>query len=172
MVRKVLVALFSTAAFLGLSQWVEARPNCVSPNYHHNEAKNRLGPNRCKTHCDCDGARTCSPHGWCQGVARPPVRHPKVNCVSPNYRHNEANNRPGPNRCKTHCDCDGARTCSAHGWCQGVARPAPRRISCVSPLYRHNEAKNRLGPNRCKTHCDCDGARTCSPHGWCQGRAR
>lgn len=42
-------------------------------SYEHrvDEAKNALGANRCADSRDCDGKRTCSPHGWCQGTARP-----------------------------------------------------------------------------------------------------
>jgi hypothetical protein len=43
----------------------------------------------------------------------------------PNYRWDEARNSPGPNRCQSASQCDGARTCSPAGWCQGEARPAP-----------------------------------------------
>ena len=31
----------------------------------HNEALNPLGPNRCNSNADCEGARTCSQWGWC-----------------------------------------------------------------------------------------------------------
>ncbi len=43
----------------------------------------------------------------------------------PNYRWDESRNRPGPNRCQNASQCDGARTCSPAGWCQGEARPTP-----------------------------------------------
>ncbi|WP_158513094.1 RICIN domain-containing protein [Myxococcus hansupus] len=43
----------------------------------------------------------------------------------PNYRWDESRNRPGPNRCHDASQCDGARTCSPAGWCQGEARPTP-----------------------------------------------
>jgi hypothetical protein len=43
----------------------------------------------------------------------------------PDYRWDESRNRPGPNRCDTSSQCDGARTCSPAGWCQGEARPMP-----------------------------------------------
>ncbi|WP_163995868.1 RICIN domain-containing protein [Pyxidicoccus caerfyrddinensis] len=43
----------------------------------------------------------------------------------PNYRWDESRNRPGPNRCHDDSQCDGARTCSPAGWCQGEARPTP-----------------------------------------------
>ncbi|WPB73241.1 RICIN domain-containing protein [Archangium violaceum] len=43
----------------------------------------------------------------------------------PDYRWDESRNRPGPNRCRDSSQCDGARTCSPAGWCQGEARPMP-----------------------------------------------
>ncbi|QSQ25552.1 RICIN domain-containing protein [Pyxidicoccus parkwayensis] len=43
----------------------------------------------------------------------------------PEYRWDESRNRPGPNRCHDSSQCDGARTCSPAGWCQGEARPMP-----------------------------------------------
>ncbi|MCK8503244.1 RICIN domain-containing protein [Myxococcus fulvus] len=43
----------------------------------------------------------------------------------PDYRWDESRNRPGPNRCHSSSECDGARTCSPAGWCQGEARPTP-----------------------------------------------
>lgn len=41
-----------------------------SPNYCHDEATNPRGPNQCSSHAECDGARTCSSAGWCQGTSR------------------------------------------------------------------------------------------------------
>jgi hypothetical protein len=43
----------------------------------------------------------------------------------PEFRWDESRNRPGPNRCHDSSQCDGARTCSPAGWCQGEARPTP-----------------------------------------------
>ncbi|WIG92976.1 RICIN domain-containing protein [Myxococcus sp. SDU36] len=43
----------------------------------------------------------------------------------PGYRWDESRNRPGPNRCRDNAQCDGARTCSPAGWCQGEARRTP-----------------------------------------------
>lgn len=37
--------------------------------------------NRCASSNKCDGQRTCSPFGWCQGVSRPPKNS--------SYRYNE-----------------------------------------------------------------------------------
>ena len=34
---------------------------------HINEALNAEGPNRCSADTECDGRRTCSIYGWCQG---------------------------------------------------------------------------------------------------------
>ncbi|WP_425334903.1 hypothetical protein [Myxococcus stipitatus] len=91
--------------------------SCQFYNYYRDEARNPRGPNRCSNSCDCDGMRTCSSSGWCQGVARPPV-----GCTSPQYSWNEAWNPGGSNRCTSACQCDGRRTCSSSGWCQGTAR--------------------------------------------------
>lgn len=62
-------SLLSALIFTSLSIMAsaQAKPSCTSPRHTIDEAKNKLGPNRCKNHCNCDGARTCSPHGWCQG---------------------------------------------------------------------------------------------------------
>lgn len=75
------------------------------------------------------------------------------------------------NRCKNNNQCDGQRTCSPFGWCQGTSRPAK------GTGYNYNEAVTR---NRCPTsgknyanrNYFCDGQRTCSPFGWCQGTSR
>ncbi|MCE9672670.1 hypothetical protein LY474_33165 [Myxococcus stipitatus] len=90
-------------------------------------------------------------------------------CQFYNYYRDEARNPRGPNRCYNSCECDGMRTCSSAGWCQGVARPA---VGCTSPWYYWNEAWNPQGSNRCNSHCQCDGRRTCSSAGWCQGTSR
>ena len=40
------------------------------PHPHYvNEALNRLGRSRCTSNSECDGFRTCSYAGWCQGQA-------------------------------------------------------------------------------------------------------
>ncbi|MFY1828732.1 hypothetical protein ACN47A_22620 [Myxococcus fulvus] len=90
-------------------------------------------------------------------------------CQFYNYYWDEARNPRGPNRCTNSCQCDGMRTCSSSGWCQGTARPG---VSCTSPNYYWNEAWNPGGSNRCWSACQCDGMRTCSSSGWCQGRSR
>jgi len=43
----------------------------------------------------------------------------------PHYRWDESKNRPAASRCRNDSQCDGARTCSHAGWCQGEARPTP-----------------------------------------------
>jgi hypothetical protein len=46
--------------------------SCTDPCYIViDQGLNELGANRCKTDCDCDGARTCSRSRWCQGTSRP-----------------------------------------------------------------------------------------------------
>lgn len=77
--------------------------------------------NRCTSANQCDGKRTCSPYGWCQGTSRP--------AKGSGYYYNEA---VTGNKCPTtdsdqnwanrNYYCDGARTCSAYGWCQGTSR--------------------------------------------------
>lgn len=57
------------AAMMALAPGVASAGDGVG--YTWDEAKNPLGPNKCKTDKECDGLRTCSPHGWCQGTARP-----------------------------------------------------------------------------------------------------
>ncbi|MEM7156162.1 MAG: hypothetical protein AAF799_25135 [Myxococcota bacterium] len=44
--------------------------DCLSEEYEWDEATNPLGPNQCNDDCECDGARDCSPFGWCEGIAR------------------------------------------------------------------------------------------------------
>ena len=90
-------------------------------------------------------------------------------CNFYNYYHDEARNNGGPNRCTSSCHCDGMRTCSSSGWCQGTARPA---VSCISSQFHWNEAWTPMGASRCNSPCQCDGQRTCSQWNWCQGRAR
>ncbi len=90
---------------------------CDFYNYYRDETRNPGGAYRCNNSCQCDGMRTCSQWGWCQGAARP-----SVSCTSPQYHWNEAWNSGGSNRCSNACQCDGRRTCSSSGWCQGTAR--------------------------------------------------
>lgn len=42
-----------------------------SVDHRVDEKKNKGGAHKCESHKDCDGKRTCSPFGWCQGNARP-----------------------------------------------------------------------------------------------------
>jgi hypothetical protein len=44
--------------------------SCKSTKYYRDEAKNALGSNKCLCDAECDGMRTCSPYGWCQGKSR------------------------------------------------------------------------------------------------------
>jgi hypothetical protein len=40
---------------------------CLSDKFQFDET---LKGNKCETHCDCDGLRTCSEWKWCQGTSR------------------------------------------------------------------------------------------------------
>jgi hypothetical protein len=51
-------------------------------------------------------------------------------CTDVCYMFNESRNQ---NRCKTSCECDGERTCSPAGWCQGSAGPVNQRAMCPNP---------------------------------------
>jgi hypothetical protein len=77
--------------------------------------------NRCSNNDQCDGQRTCSGYGWCEGTSRPPK--------NANYYYDEAvtgNKCPSsstdPNFANRNYYCDGNRTCSTDGWCQGTSR--------------------------------------------------
>ncbi len=48
-----------------LRKWM---PRASNPQ-HLNEALNAYGPNQCRVDSQCDGFRTCSSAGWCQGWA-------------------------------------------------------------------------------------------------------
>ena len=76
---------------------------------------------KCLNAVQCDGQRRCTATGQCTGVARPAKRS--------TYEYDESatnskcpflsTNRDYKNR---HFYCDGARTCSPLGWCEGTAR--------------------------------------------------
>lgn len=77
--------------------------------------------NKCTNANQCDGQRTCSPYGWCTGTSRP--------AKNANYKYNEAvtgNKCPATPSAANYANrnyyCDGNRTCSAAGWCQGTSR--------------------------------------------------
>ena len=45
-----------------------SKPAASTTNLLHiNEKLNAEGPNRCRYNSECDGRRTCSSAGWCQG---------------------------------------------------------------------------------------------------------
>jgi hypothetical protein len=68
---------------------------------------------------------------------------------NPNYRWDESRNRPGPNRCRDSSQCDGARTCSPAGWCQGEARPTPPPPPAPPPPARPGPGSDwGRGPDR------------------------
>jgi hypothetical protein len=81
------------------------------------------------------------------------------------YTYNEG---PTGNRCSNNNLCDGQRTCSYAGWCQGTSRPAK------NANYRYDEAVtgNKCDVNNPNKNYYCDGNRTCSYAGWCQGTSR
>ncbi|WP_442941767.1 hypothetical protein [Nostoc sp.] len=116
-----LTVLAVLALALSLAMTLSLRPAVVlagsGPSYCWNEANNPGGPNRCSNNQQCDGARTCSSSGFCQGTAREPNPGPK----GPTYCWDEATNPGGSNRCSNDNQCDGARTCSSSGFCQGEA---------------------------------------------------
>lgn len=120
------------------------------------ESKNSKGPNQCYNSDECDGERTCSPHGWCQGISGcPPI-------VTDFCKIDESRTDLGPNKCKYDTHCAGKRTCSYWGWCQGTSH-------CPFDSCAVDETKHRLGAHKCDTDLDCAGKRTCSYWKWCQG---
>jgi len=77
--------------------------------------------NMCNDANQCDGQRTCSGAGWCQGTSRP--------AKDGDYFYDEAvtgNQCPDSpsdaNYANRDYFCDGNRTCSGNGWCQGTSR--------------------------------------------------
>ena len=108
--------------------------------YYYNESTTGI---RCPTSSSsdywnrdyfCDGLRTCSQWGWCQGA----VRAPRNGLF---YYFDESSNG---NTCPDSTDsrypikdyfCDGLRTCS-YGKCQGTAR------QLKNPSYVYDEKKN------------------------------
>ena len=130
-------------------------------NYYYDEGKTG---NRCTGELkqwQCDGARTCSAYGWCQGNSAHPTIKPVKNA---DFKFNEA---PLDEKCVNEYMCDGKRTC-VRGKCQGKARddPPPK---VKGPKYSFDE-----GPkgHKCDNDFECDGNRTCSLWHWCQGISR
>lgn len=78
--------------------------------------------NRCTNADQCDGQRTCSSLGWCLGKSRPPkgINYYYNEEVTKNACPKDSTDRDWKNR---DYYCDGKRTCSDHGWCQGTSRP-------------------------------------------------
>lgn len=151
-----------TLALLGGCETITTggSPECLVDSYTRDESVNPMGPSRCSSDCDCDGARSCSSSNFCQGEAR--------SCVGEDYLWDESlNTRPYGCDDENDCECDGGRTCSFAGFCEGRAR-----AECIRPSWEWDEGTNSLGPNNCAYNCECDGARTCSQLGVCEGRAR
>ncbi|MDC0715008.1 RICIN domain-containing protein [Stigmatella sp. ncwal1] len=75
---------------------------------------------------------------------------------SPQHYRDESKNYPGPNRCTQDAHCDGLRTCSSSGWCQGEARPSqppsrpppPGTPSYPSPPHRPEPPYRPEPPHR------------------------
>ncbi len=77
--------------------------------------------NKCTSAAQCDGQRSCSSNGWCQGTSRP--------AKGASYTYNEGvtgNQCPTSTADQNYANrdyyCDGNRTCSWTGWCQGTSR--------------------------------------------------
>jgi hypothetical protein len=72
MTRLKMISLGFAAAvgFMGLTLAIPQAAAGPNASWCVNEAINAAGPNRCTSNNDCDGARTCSPAGFCQGTSR------------------------------------------------------------------------------------------------------
>ena len=86
-----------------------------SYKYYFDEKKNKFKTHRCRADTQCDGVRTCSIFGWCQGIARPEK--------SSEYYYLEADD----SYCKYDSPirdyfCDGNRFCGIDDKCIGNAR--------------------------------------------------
>jgi hypothetical protein len=97
---------------------VPADGQCDFVNYLHDEKKNKQGPGKCTSDCDCDGLRSCTA-GSCTGKARPESLTPDI-CDREDYYYRESWTPAGPGKCSNDCECDGLRTC-ASGQCSGTA---------------------------------------------------
>lgn len=89
-----------------------------SASYCHDEAQNAKGPAQCSSNADCDGLRTCSGAGWCQGTNRP-VTH--TSCTNKNWLVNmdlTGNGLGGYSNSKTltACEAECAKNASCKGW--------------------------------------------------------
>ncbi len=113
------IPLGATHAYVHLtSHAINAPP---SSGWFVDEANNAGGPNRCNDNCNCDGLRVCDRIPFiavCEGTSRPVAPH----CDTRDYYHDESYNTKGYGACSSKCDCDGLRTCSELGSCQGMAR--------------------------------------------------
>lgn len=102
--------------------YVSVAASCTSSCLRVDE---RRTSSKCSNDCDCDGKRSCSKSGFCQGGARGPgvCGNTPSYCSDICYKVDEAKSPLGANKCGDACDCDGSRTCSSSGVCEGVARP-------------------------------------------------
>ena len=130
---------------------------CRSQFYKHDELKNILGPQMCRTDCDCDGARVCNMNFKCEGVARTPnsVKNDTNDqdysefCLDSDYQHDEVKNILGAKRCSSNCDCDGARVCNMNMECEGIARTQELKENCEQTQEKdvdHSLLKSRSKP--------------------------
>ena len=103
-----------------------SRNGCVWDSWYGECFDDRRGDNRndCRRlgdrrtceyndHCSWDGY-----YGECTDRGRGGNDNDR-SCTSTRYRVDESYTG---NRCNDACDCDGARACSAWGWCQGTSR--------------------------------------------------
>lgn len=126
---------------------------------------------KCANSNECDGARTCSLFGWCQGVAKPP-KNVFYSYPDGKYGAKCPGNSNNPNYSLRDFYCDGIAQCLVQ---QNICNmQLPRAYK--NPFYKYDEKQTSI---RCPNDATdqyyavrdwyCDGQRTCSLYGWCQG---
>ncbi|GLI69391.1 hypothetical protein VaNZ11_013993 [Volvox africanus] len=81
-------------------------------------------------------------------------------CYSESYSWDESHNPLGPSRCRSSnnsCDCDGLRTCSFWGYCQGAARAASRDSASPGLATTMPPLSIQLGSSLEESHNDSGG---------------
>lgn len=104
------------AAFLAVGT-IGAASAGDNPSYCHDESQNTRGSNQCSSNADCDGLRTCSGAGWCQGTNRD-TSH--TTCSNKNWLVNTdltGNGVGGYAQAQTITDCEAE--CNANAACVG-----------------------------------------------------